>query len=145
MTSDIRNRRLGLGLAVIAFAAAGWVLVHLYQRPRLYDQYLPSMRSFLVAAIERDSAALVATGASSRAINWGLRAGRDKPGALRELASGLGANWGGPTRRPPGDSQLVLFRGPRNGICYSTPILVTFSGPPSRAHVLDVTAGCITP
>jgi hypothetical protein len=136
-------RRLIWALGVLAVVAAGLVLVRLYQPPRLYDQYLPPMRSFLSAAIALDSTALVATGASAGAITWGLRAGRDRPGALRELASGLGASWGGPPRRPPGNSLVVLFRGPRDGVCYTRPLTVTFAGAPSAAHVLSVAADCL--
>lgn len=139
------NTRLILAIAVIAVVGASSVLVRLYQPPRLYDQYLPPMHRFLAAAIERDSAALSATGASARAITWGLRAGRDNPRALRELAGGLGTSQGGPTRRPGGDSIVVLFRGPRDGICYRDPILVTFAGPPSNARVLEVRADCLAP
>ncbi len=141
--TTVGRRRLIWAAAAVVVAAAGLVLVQLYQRPRLYDQYLPPMHSFLSAVIGADSAALVATGAASQAVNWGVQAGRENPGAIRELASGLGATWGGPTRRPTGDSIVVLFRGPRDGICYSEPILVTFVGPPSDARVQSVSADCL--
>ena len=139
-----RNKRLAWAVGAIVVAGAGWVLVQLYQPPRLYDQYLPPMRRFLSAAIRRDSTALAATGASSGAVNWALQVEREKPGALRELAE-LGTSWGGPARRPAGDSILVLFRGPRDGLCYHSPILVTFAGPPPDARVLNVAADCIAP
>lgn len=141
-TTRTRLMWIMAGLAVIA---AGSVFMRLYQPPRLYDQYLPPMRSFLAAAIQADSAALVSLGASARAVNWGLQAGREQPRALRELASGLGASWGGPTKRPAGDSILVLFRGRRDGICYARPMMVSFAGPPSHAQVLEVTADCLAP
>jgi hypothetical protein len=140
----IKSKRLVWAVGAIAVAGASWVLVQLYQPPRLYDQYLPPMRRFLTAVIEGDSAALAAAGASSRAVNWALQVEREKPGTLRELAA-LGTSWGGPARRPAGDSILVLFRGPKDGICSNSPILVTFAGPPSDAHVLHVAAECITP
>lgn len=142
MTSP-KGARLIWMIGVVAATAGGWVFLRLYQSPRLYDQYLKPMHSFLSAALEGDSTALVGTGASIRAINWGLNVRRENPRALGELNRGLGASWGGPTRRPIGDSLLVLFRGPRNGVCYSTPILVTFAGPPSSARVLNVSAGCL--
>jgi hypothetical protein len=139
----IRGKRLIWVIGLVAAAAGGWVFLRLYQSPRLYDQYLKPMHSFLSAALAGDSTALVGTGASMQAIDWGLRVRRENPRALGELNRGLGASWGGPTRRPIGDSLLVLFRGPRNGVCYATPILVTFAGPPSTARVLTVTAECL--
>jgi hypothetical protein len=144
-TPAVRGKRLAWVLGAIGLGTAGFVLVGLYQPARLYDQYLPPMRTFLAAALAKDSTALVATGASARAVKWGLQAGRADARALQELATGLGASWGGPARQPPGDSILVLFRGPRNGTCYDKPVLVAFAGPPSAARVLTVTADCLNP
>jgi hypothetical protein len=122
---------LALGLAV------GWGLINRYSVAPQDQSYVEPAKRFLSAAVTADSVQLAKV-AVPQVIGWALETGRTKPILLSALLNGLRETeaW------QVGDSTVVLYSSNGFRSCSNPPLAITFAGPPSKARLVALSAGC---
>jgi hypothetical protein len=125
-------------IAGAAFAAAMLVSPPYVTRsgpPSPFEVYAQPAQRYLLAAVKRDSLALVEQSASSTPVAWGLEISRRYPDSLAALASDPHV-WSGFTR---GDTAEVLFF---SDVCANQPFWMRFVGKGDSAKVVEAGTAC---
>lgn len=126
-----------LVLVLVLGLAVGWVLVDRYSVAPQDQSYLEPAKQFLTAAGAADSAQLARV-ALPEVIAWALETARTKPTLIRALLNGLRET----AARQVGANTLVLYSSKGFGSCATSPLAITFEGPPSEARLVDLSADC---
>ncbi|HEY7615075.1 MAG TPA: hypothetical protein VH764_18920 [Gemmatimonadales bacterium] len=105
--------------------------------PSPYQAYAPLARSYLAAAIRKDSLELTRFSGSAEAVTWALAVGRHYPDSLAPWAERAQV-WSGYKR---GDTTEVLLYA-TSEVCSEHPIWMRFLGDPSDAKVVGVGSKC---
>jgi hypothetical protein len=125
-------------VVVLLALAAGWWAVTRYSGSRQDQAYVPVAQEFLAAALAADSVKLATVSDSPDVVSWGLATGRIRPQLLRALLNGLAET----AVRKAAENALVLFTSKGFGNCATSPLAVTFRGPPSTARIVALSADC---
>jgi hypothetical protein len=133
--------RLGILAVAGAVCAALLFLADPYTTqsgaPSPWQAYVPLARSYLAAAIRKDSLELSRVSGSPAAVVWALSVGRRYPDSLAPWAE-RSRVWSGYRR---GDTTEVLLYA-TSDVCWEHPIWMRFLGDAPEAKVVEVGSKC---
>jgi hypothetical protein len=133
----LRRVLIGTVLAICA-AVAAWSFLSIYSpRGSDHDYLTPTLR-LIQAGLANDSVGLATMDVAAPVAQWAMSTGRNNPGLLRALRSGLRAQGGARN----GDRSMVWFRANGFKRCNGWPLRVRFSGLPAATRIEEVIVRC---
>lgn len=120
----------GLGVAAL-------LTLQPYSAPSRWHRYAEPTRSYLRAALRKDSLALTRQSVTAAPVNWALHAARTNPGAMAVWSRYARPSWG----LERGDTAIVYLE-TGTEVCSGDPIVLHFVRGGTQPRVLRASSAC---